>query len=87
MDTFALRRDRERNTLLKIISEADRIIKSGGLIVLTENMSDKKDNIGGLGPWSSIKPFFDYVDLKHCSGYHDLDERIFVMVGRKNIQQ
>lgn len=70
--------------LQNIVSEVNRILKNGGLIMLIENTSDKKD--GEYWKFRSIayyQSLFDFAELKHFSDYYDFGERISIMAGRK----
>lgn len=70
--------------LQSIVSEVDRILKRGGLIVLIENTTDAED--GEYWKFRSVefyRSLFSFVELKHFSDYYDLDECISIMAGRK----
>jgi len=72
--------------LRSIVSEVDRVLKPAGLLVLTENTTDGKD--GDYWKFRSVAQYqamFDSAELKHCTDYYDLGERISVMMGRKHV--
>jgi SAM-dependent methyltransferase len=73
--------------LRNIVSEVNRVLKNGGLIMLIENTSEKKD--GEYWKFRSLafyRSLFDFAELKHFSDYYDLGERISIMAGRKLLQ-
>ena len=70
----------------KVISEIDRVLKRGGLIILVENTSDVED--GQYWKYRSVesyRSFFSFAELEHCSDYFDLNETISTIVGRKHV--
>lgn len=74
----------KERVLRNIVSEVDRVLKPGGLIVLIENTTDAKD--GEYWKFRSVEFYqylFGFAELKHFSDYYDLGERISVMAGRK----
>jgi len=76
----------EKHVLRDIISEVDRILKDGGIIVLIENTTDIND--GKYWKFRSVEFYqslFGFAELKHQSDYYDLGERISIMVGRKHV--
>lgn len=72
--------------LQKITSEVERVLKDEGLVVLIENTTDIKD--AEYWKFRSVEVYqslFFFTKLKHLSDYFDLNERISIMVGRKNV--
>lgn len=66
------------------LGEVRRVLKSNGLVCLTENTSDRRD--GEYWKFRSVKEYqalFHFANLKHCSDYEDLGERISILAGRK----
>jgi len=76
----------ETHELRLLVSEVNRVLRSGGLIVLIENTAEIKD--GEYWKFRSLEYYqslFQYAELKHCSDYFDLGERISILVGRKYV--
>ena len=70
--------------LRKMAKEINRVLKPNGLIVLTENTTDKPD--GTYWKFRSVYEYqriFKFAQLKHYTDYEDLGERISIMAGRK----
>ncbi len=75
----------QKRVLRKTLSEVKRVLAPEGLVMLIENTSAKKDgDYWKFRSVSTYQSFFDFVDLKHLSDYHDLGERISIMAGRKH---
>lgn len=73
----------EQNALGNTINEINRVLKSGGLLFLVENTSEKpsvKQYV--FRQFSDYKEMFSFVPLVHLHDYFDLDERISIMAGR-----
>ena len=74
----------KQSILSELVSEIDRVLRPGGLIVLTENTTETDD--GDYWKFRSVgfyQALFQYAELKHASDYDDLGERISIMIGRK----
>jgi SAM-dependent methyltransferase len=66
------------------VREIERVLRSGGLLFLVENTSEKPD--GEHWKFRSVEKYaslFPSVPLVHLHDYRDLDERMSVMAGRK----
>jgi SAM-dependent methyltransferase len=72
--------------LRNVVSEVNRILKNGGLIMLIENTSEKKDQeYWKFRSVAFYQSLFEFAKLKHFSDYYDLGERISIMAGRKHL--
>ena len=72
--------------LVDTTREINRVLKNGGLLVLVENTTNIKD--GEYWKFRSIDQYqqlFDFVDLSHEADYYDLDEKISILMGRKDV--
>jgi len=72
--------------LQKSIAEIDRVLKKQGLVFLVENTSRQPDTLHWK--YRSVEMYqrlFKFVKLKHISDYFDLDERMSIMAGRKDV--
>jgi ubiquinone/menaquinone biosynthesis C-methylase UbiE len=72
--------------LQKSIAEIDRVLKNRGLVFLVENTSRQPDTLHWK--YRSVEMYqrlFKFVKLKHISDYFDLDERMSIMAGRKDV--
>jgi SAM-dependent methyltransferase len=75
------------NEVLRLAaSEVERVLKTGGILILVENTSNTKD--GEYWKYRSVDFYsaqFEFANLVHKADYYDLDERISIMVGRKSV--
>ena len=73
-----------RKELNKTIKELNRVSKKGGLLLLVENTSDKKNIISWK--YRSVQKYIDLLknfNLNHLEDYYDAGERISIFAGRK----
>ncbi len=73
----------DANLLQKAVSEIERVLKPGGLILLVENTSRKPN--GRYWHFRSAQAYqklFRFVSLQWCSSYEDLGEEISILAGR-----
>lgn len=74
----------EQHVLEASVREINRVLRSGGLLVLIENTSPAPD----AAHWkfrsvADYRALFPFVPLEHKSDYFDASERISIMTGRK----
>ena len=76
----------DNHKLRDIVSEIGRVLKTGGIVVLVENTNDSEDcQLWHYRPVEFYQSLFEYVNLEHCADYHDLGERISIMLGKTNV--
>jgi len=76
----------DQYVLRKIILEVERVLNDEGLVVLIENTTDVKDT--EYWKFRSVEFYqslFFFTKLKHLSDYCDLNERVSIMIGRKDV--
>ncbi len=69
--------------LAQTVSEMERVLKTGGMLFLVENTSDKAS--GKYWKFRTVEFYqhlFSFVKLNHLSDYYDFDEKISIMAGR-----
>jgi ubiquinone/menaquinone biosynthesis C-methylase UbiE len=72
------------NDFLQITNEIERVLKTGGLLFLIENTSQKTN--GKYWYFRSVNEYqgsFQSINLKNVATYEDLDEKISIMIGNK----
>jgi ubiquinone/menaquinone biosynthesis C-methylase UbiE len=68
--------------LAQTVSEMERVLKTGGMLFLVENTSDKAS--GQYWKFRTVEFYqhlFPFVKLNYLSDYYDFDERISIMAG------
>ena len=76
----------DEQLLKRTINEIRRVLKSDGLLFLSENTSEVPNtHYWKYIPVEVYKELFYFADLRHISDYYDLNERISIMSGRKYV--
>jgi ubiquinone/menaquinone biosynthesis C-methylase UbiE len=74
----------ERKLLGETIMEFDRVLKSGGLLFLVENTTDKPSAAHWIfRSYREHQRLIDFVHLQYLGDYRETGERMSMMAGRK----
>ena len=72
------------NAIEQSAAEIKRVLRLNGLLFLIENTSNKPDVIHWrYRQMDEYQQWFPFVKLLHLHDYHDLDERISLLAGRR----
>jgi hypothetical protein len=71
-------------SLAEARSELDRVLRTGGLLFVVENTSDRPTSLHwAYRSVAAYQKLLAFAPLAHLHDYYDLGERISIMAGRK----